>query len=274
MDRIKKTSKSNRLRSIVIQCTIVSALAIFVSIPVLPLSAEPNSSRIADRILSALQAANAVRGENSREAQRWKEERQRLQVLEATLRQRIEQQRLQQKKLTAEINNLRKQNKEIEPQRLLISRLKKLATSNANKIHTALDQKAQNLVPGIIEKRSDEEQEALNQIQSALNRLEATENNMKNVAVELATGRYEGKPLAVELLRMGGALAWWRSFDGKRAGHATVKNGILKLSATKDDSERRAINQACNIAKGRTAPELVLLPILPSLHQTGVEEEK
>jgi len=272
MDRINKTQKSNRLRSIVIRCTIICALAILVSTPIFSLSAEPNTSRIADRILSALQAANAVRGENSREAQRWKEERQRLQVLEATLRQRIEQQRLQQKKLEAQIDTLRKQNKEIEPQRLLISKLKDLAMSNANKIHTTLDQKAQTLVPGVIQKRNDEEQEALNQIQSALNRLEATENNMKNVAIELATGRYEGKPLAVELLRMGGALAWWRSFDGKRAGHAVVKNGLLELSATENDSERRAINQACNIAKGRAAPEIVLLPILPPLNQSEATE--
>ena len=247
--------------------------AVFILMPMSSALAQPEGNRVADKILTALQAANAVRGENAREAQRWKEERQRLQVLEATLRQRIEQQKLQQKKLKAEIANLREQNKELEPQRLLISQLKKLATTKANLIHEVLEQKSKNHAPGVIQKKTDKEREALNQIQSALNRLEATENNMKNVTVELATGVFQGKPLAVELLRLGGALAWWRSFDGKKAGHATVQNGVLKLIPSDVAADRRAINLACNIAKGRAAPELVLLPIR-SQSRTNQSPEK
>ena len=267
MDRTRTVGPSARGKSSNIRYALGYFVVFCAVSPIVSVSAQPSSNRIADKILTALQAANAVRGENARETQRWKEERQRLQVLEATLRQRIEQQQLQQKKLKAEIETLREQNKEIEPQRILISKLKKLATSNADKINDALDQKAKVLAPGVIQKRDDEEQEPLNQLQGALNRIEASENNMKNVAVELATGVFQGKPLAVELLRLGGALAWWRSFDGMRAGHAMVEGGILKLSATNDSSERRAINQACNIAKGRAAPELVLLPVLSKAQQ-------
>ena len=64
------------------------------------------ASGIADRILNALKGASEARTENAREAQTWKEERQRLTVLHGTIRQGITQHEARAKTLRAEITEL------------------------------------------------------------------------------------------------------------------------------------------------------------------------
>ena len=226
--------------------------------------AQTPAEQIADRVLTALKAASEARSENTREAQTWKEERERLNVLQQTIQQRIDQQRVQSKSLRSEISKLKAQNEALEPQRLTIKNLEALADTQASVINQSLDALALNMPPGVVPKYRALNVEAIEKLQDALNRLEATENNLQNVAVELSTGERNGKALAVEVLRVGGAATWWRALDGQTAGHAYIKEGKLILELVTDSDDRQAILKACDIAKGRAAPQIVSLPFSSS----------
>ena len=225
--------------------------------------AQTPAEQIADRVLTALKGASEARSDNAREAQNWKEERQRLNVLQQTINQRIGQQRLQAKELRRGIADLKAQNEALEPQRLTIKNLELLAESQASVIDQSLDALALTLPPGIVPKYRAVNVEAIEKLQNALNRLETTENNLQNVAVELSTGQRNGKTLAVEILRVGGAATWWRSLDGETAGHVQIKQGKLLLEPVENADDRKAILKACDIAKGRAAPQIVALPLAP-----------
>ena len=65
----------------------------------------------------------------------------------------------------------------------------------------------------------------------------------------------------MELLRVGGAAAWWRALDGEQAGTATIEDGEVILVAVTDPAVASAIIKGVDIAKGRVAPALVELPV-------------
>jgi hypothetical protein len=94
---------------------------------------------------------------------------------------------------------------------------------------------------------------------AAVRAIDASERAAAQVAVEVVTGSLEGKPLAVRLLRAGGAAAWWASLDGVRAGTAAPGPDGVRLVAAPPD-EAAAIRRAVEIAEGRHAPAIVVLP--------------
>jgi hypothetical protein len=238
-------------------------LALCVGLSISDANAQPSTTKIADRILATLRAASESRSKNAQEAHTWKEERQRLNVLHQTVTQRIVQQEARAKKMRAEVVKLDKQNQALEPQRANITRLEILASNQARLIAEKLHALSLTLPPGVVPEARPQQSDPLDQLQAAMNRLEATENNLSNVAVELSTGILATKSIAVEVLRVGGAAAWWRSLDGKQAGQAEIKNGQVLLSLATSRSDRKAILMACDIAKGRAAPSIIALPFRP-----------
>ncbi|HJL14178.1 MAG TPA: hypothetical protein RMH99_00910, partial [Sandaracinaceae bacterium LLY-WYZ-13_1] len=99
--------------------------------------------------------------------------------------------------------------------------------------------------------------------EAALDRLEQAERRLDQIEVMVVESRLEGEPAAVEVLRFGGASAWWRAFDGERFGVVRVVDGEVRLEPKTGAGLAERVELAFDIAKGRAAPELVVLPLAP-----------
>jgi hypothetical protein len=93
--------------------------------------------------------------------------------------------------------------------------------------------------------------------------VDAAERTATTIAVDVVPGTLAGTVVAVKLLRVAGACAWWVSLDGAQAGVATVADGALVLVPAADEPQREAITRALAIVEGRLPPMLTMLPLAP-----------
>jgi hypothetical protein len=220
--------------------------------------AKPTSEAVADRVMKALRAANTARSDNAREDTTWRTEAERLRVVEATVRQQIADLKRRSDAHQDATKLTKKQLANLTPDQEKKAAHEALALTQAERIHEGLDRLASEVPPGVIPARPKRSTAPLT---DALRRMESARKTARRIAVELTSGKLDGEDRAVELLRAGGAVAWWRALDGKQAGTATVENGQLILVAVTDSAVTEAIIKGVDIAKGRKAPALVELPV-------------
>ena len=218
-----------------------------------------STGSIAEGVLAALRAANVARADNAREAQAWTAEQERVRLVLATIDQQIAQLRAEQRAHRRAMAALEAKNVEAAPERGRARAIEALAAEQAQRIDDALDALAGQIPPGVIPTRV--KSAGTDPLTTSLLRLEQAERGAGSAAVELVTGRLDGSLRSVELLRIGGAVAWWRSLDGEEAGTARVVDGIVRLTPTTSSTQAEAIGTACDIAKGRKAPAVVVLPV-------------
>lgn len=225
------------------------------------LAAEPASP--AGRLLEEIRAANTARAAAEGERAAWNAERERLEAIRSGVV--AEAQRLAaeaeaaEKKAAALEADLRRlgSGSDLETVRALLTDL-------ARDIRVRLAELARDLPPGAVAVPSEG-----GDFDAAARALDATERAASSVAVEVVTGRLAGTEIAVRLLRISGAAAWWAALDGgrgdgqgARAGTASMVNGVLTLEPVADPAPiLRAIAQA----EGRAPPSIALLPAPSSL---------
>lgn len=213
----------------------------------------------AERVLETLRATDELRQTEAQEAARWEEESARLQLLlraheEATEAAEAERHRTQEM-----LQRLRREAPPA-PEAVLAS-LESAADRAASAIETGLDELGQSAPPGLVPSPDrNGDGTAGDRLDRALHRLERTERSAGSIEVLVIQGELEGEARAVELLRFGGVTAWWRSLDGTEGGEAETVDGKVTLHARTEPGILEAIARAAAIAKGRRAPELLLLP--------------
>lgn len=134
----------------------------------------------------------------------------------------------------------------------------------AQRVHDALDAMSERLLPDLIPPatkptptRSEDRFEA------ALERLDQAERRLSQVEATIIETQLDGETVAVEVLRFGGAAAWWRTLDGERFGTVRVESGRVQLTAQSGPGLADRVETAFAVAKGRAAPELLSLPLVP-----------
>lgn len=223
--------------------------------------AKPAGDAVAERILEALRAANAARAKNAEEAQGWRIEQERLRLVQDTVNQQIARFEAEQTNLRQQTARLQAERDALEPQRDRREALASLAASEGERLEQALDDIAAAVPPGTIPPRGTSALTSADKLQAALRRLQQAEKNASTVTVELATGKIGDAERSVELLRIGGVVAWWRALDGLQGGTAVTTAGALELQPSASPEQISAIGQAIDVAKGRQAPALVALSI-------------
>ena len=218
-----------------------------------------------DNTLEILRAADRARETDATEQQDWAEEKARLELLLAAVKERIAA--AQQRKKTAQ--EILKANRDTGDASSALS-LQDGAIRIAVRIETALDSLARQVPPGLIPPRGPKQADPREALDQALHRLERAERGVGIVAVSIAPGRLtNGEPKSVEVLRLGGVAAWWRSLDGAMGGEAEMVDGQLRLHRNEEPGVTEAIERASAIAKGRRAPEIVVLPVRYARTSTG-----
>ena len=233
-----------------VRCPALILAATVALCPAFGFSAEPES------VLETLRAADTARQTNATEAQAWAEEKARLELLLTTLRERTAAARRARTKAQQALRALT-----AKSTRPPVVSLETATIRTGRQIDDALDALAKQVPPGLIPARSAERANPREALDRALHRLERAERALRTVVVSVAPGRLDGEPKSVEVVRLGGVAAWWRSLDGASGGEAQMIDGELRLYRVDDDAVLEAIAKASAIAKGRAAPEIVLLPI-------------
>lgn len=207
------------------------------------------------RVLSELQAANAARLETGRRRQAIDQARMELAAEAARLE-------LEAARLEAETLELRGQTRELEgqlgPLEARSRALAELERQVAERIFRALEDLSRTVPPGVVPAAPEDPSD----LQAALDRLERTERQLRSVSVEVVEGRLNGEPTGVELLRFGGAAAWWASLDGEEAGWARMTEMGLVLEKGPQDLVSR-VSAALQMAKGRSTALPIALPLPP-----------
>ena len=210
----------------------------------------------ADEVLQRLQAADQARQSDATEAQQWAEEKARLELLLTSIEERI---RSAKQRQTVTQEALQTERAARPPSTLV--QFETGALRVASDIHRALDHLAMRVPPGLIPARGPQRADPREALDQALHRLERTERGLTSVDVSIAPGRLNGEAKSVEVLRLGGVAAWWRSLDGTTGGEAHKVDGEFRLVEQTDPAVLDAIARASAIAKGRRAPEVLLLPV-------------
>lgn len=227
------------------------------------LAAEPASP--AGRLLEEIRAANTARAAAEGERAAWNAERERLEAIRSGVvaeaqRLATEAEAAEQKAVALEADLRRLgSGSDLEAVRALLTDL-------ARDVRVRLTELAHTLPPGAVAVPS-----AGGDFDAAARALDATERAASSVAVEVVTGKLAGTEVAVRLLRISGAAAWWAALDGgrghgdgpgARAGTAVMVDGVLILEPVTDPAPIvRAIAQA----EGRAPPSIALLPAPSSL---------
>ena len=218
----------------------------------------------AERTLESLRAADQARSTDATETQAWAEEEARLKLLLTAIEERTAAARRREKRAREELRAAQ-ETRPAQP----IDLLELGAIRVARRIDEGLDTLAKQVPPGLIPPRDPGRADARKALDQALHRLERAERATEVVSVSIAPGRLNGEPKSVEVLRLGGVAAWWRSLDGQIGGEAQMVDGQLVLHSTTDPARLDAIGRASAIAKGRQAPEILLLPVRYARTSTG-----
>ncbi len=219
------------------------------------------SGSTADEAIEYLRSANELRSQRSSEEQSWQLERERQELLLATLADELKRIETKQGTLKAQIATL-----EVErPTEIAknANQIESLMTEIASHIERELERRAPTLPPGALPTPLIDRGTPAETLASAMKSLSEAERRAGQVSIELVEGTLDGQARSVELLRLGGLAAWWTSLDGGQAGTASMVQGALTLQLEPNIATRDAISQAIRIARGRAAPSLVTLPYLP-----------
>jgi len=207
--------------------------------------------------LAEITAANQARAALTQEVAAWQAESERLRGLIAAVTQEHE-------RLTAEADRFTATNQELRARLATAGEAADLDTvrgeldAAATAIREHLSALAARSLPGAVIVPASGGDRPFDE---AMRALDATERAAASVAVEVVTGRRDGAEVAVRLLRLAGAAAWWVALDDGSAGTARMTTNGLQLDVITDPAAQAAIRRAVHIADGRQAAETVLLPL-------------
>ena len=213
----------------------------------------------AGRLLEEIRAANTARSAAEGERAAWNAERERLEAIRSGVVAEAQ-------RLTAEADAAEKKAAALEADLRRIGSgsdldaVRALLADLARDVRARLAGLAHDLPPGAVAVPPDG-----GDFDAAVRALDATERAASSVTVEVVGGRLGSAEVAVRLLRVSGAAAWWASLEGgpqARAGTAAMFGGALTLEPVDDP---RPIMRAIAQAEGRATPSLSLLPVTPSL---------
>lgn len=205
-------------------------------------------------VLEALRSANQARSELARESAAWATERQRLQALIAATN--AETVRLER---AATLSETARDSAQARLAALgsasVLEAVRAELAGAGSRAKQALEALAARLPPGVMPRWADDES-----FEAAVRVLEAAEQAAGRIAIEVVTGELGTQRLAVKVLRVAGAAAWWMTLDGSQAGIVTITDGAVILTLV-DESGRAAISAALGQIEGRQTPSVVLLPV-------------
>jgi hypothetical protein len=234
----------------------ISFLCLVASL-VVAADADPSTSTA---MLADITAANEARAAVGREAQAWNLERERMEALLAAITDERDRLLTDATSLSAATKKLAEEQAQLGDEGELENIRTQLNTAAAF-VHAELQRLAKLVPPGTIQVPDLSGDHAFDE---AMRALDVSERAAAMVAVEIVTGLCDGKELAVKMLRVSGAAAWWESLDATRAGTATISNGTLHL-VEGDTALREAIHRAVLIVEGRAPAEAIELPLSPIL---------
>jgi hypothetical protein len=223
-------------------------------------SAEPAADP-AGVIIEDLRAANSARAALASEASEWSTERERLAAVHEAVVADIE--RLEREAAAAEkqrdvaeteLTSLGTGADDLEPIRAVLAQ-------NAAFVREQLTDLAQQLPPGAVAVPAAIGEASFD---DAIRALDATERASSTVTIEVVPGELSGQKVAVKMLRVAGACAWWVGLDGADAGTVSIRDGKVALNSAEDAATRESIMLAIAIAEGRHASELMVLPLAAS----------
>ena len=210
-----------------------------------------------EAILEELRATDRARQTDATEAQAWAEEKARLELLIAAAKEETTTARQRRKDAKTALKTLTAAGPAPSEDRTLEVGAARVAEA----IERRLDAFGRAMPPGVIPQRGPRRADAREALDRALHRLERAERNAQTISVTIAPGEGDGGMRSVEVVRFGGVAAWWRSLDGQQGGQARMVDGTLRLYPIDRPEDLDAIALASAIAKGRRAPEVVLLPV-------------
>ena len=223
----------------------------------LAVAAEAAAPSIPQTHLAEITAANQARAALAHEAAAWQAESERLRGLIAAVTQEHE-------RLAAEADRLSANNAELRDRLAVAGEAADLDAvrgeldAAATAIRDHLSALAARSLPGAVVVPASGGDRPFDE---AMRALDATERAAASVAVEVVTGKRDGAEIAVRLLRLAGAAAWWVALDDGSAGTASMTADGLRLDIVSDPAAQAAIRRAVHIADGRQAAEAVLLPL-------------
>ena len=127
----------------------------------------------ADRVLELLRQTDALRQDEAREAQAWKEEEARVRLLLGSLDEQTDAARRDARRARATLEALRAEAP--PPPEAVLERLESGAVEVAEAIHAGLDRLARSAPPGLIEPRGPGRPSPRQALDDALHRLERAE---------------------------------------------------------------------------------------------------
>ena len=222
-------------------------------------AAEATDSTPATRLLEDLRAANLARADLARESAAWNAEKERLSaVLDGV---RADAKRLDQDAMAAEGVRDRAQadvtrigsGSDLDAVRAGLAAQAELIAARLATLRSELPPGAVAMIkPGLTGEAAFDE---------AVRALDATERAAGTVAIEIVPETIDGKPEAVRMLRVSGALAWWLALDSRRGGTVAITGGVPTCTPVTDPEAVEAIARAVLMVEGRIPAEIVRLPL-------------
>lgn len=216
---------------------------------------------VAEKALLALRAANDTRSALERERGEWQAERERLELLLATLKREADRFNAAAEKTAAETAKLRHESAGMVSSAEELRKLEEAAGATAGRLEEELDRRAGTYFPGVVPLGGAAAESVSGRLDAALKRLADTESACRKWSVEIVSGLLGGSELAVNLLRAGNACAWWQALDGSRAGTALMREGKLELRENRQPEQALRIAAAFAMYAGRLAPAWLVLPL-------------
>ncbi len=215
-----------------------------------------------EQVAVELRAANAARTQLLKEQQAWGLEREKLQLLESTVRGEAERFEAIAAKAGHAEAELRKQAAQREAMRRRLKLVEAMVDALCERLEKALAKLAGGSLPGLVPPdRAAGITDPARRLAAGAQRIDDAERRAKSSSVEIVQGALEGRSATVKLLRVGGVAGWWITLDGRRAGTASVTGGKLILLPAAAPGDIEAVKKAFAIVEGRGTPDWVLLPV-------------
>lgn len=247
-------SRANPRRSYAAALPVVAGMVLSLAGAMATAAEAPSAPDPAAVALEQLRAANRARADHAEAEAAWTLERQRLQALLAATR--AETARLEHDAAGAEAA------RDAARTRLAglgagsdLEALRARLAEAGERLRASLLAVAAATPPGVVPALG-----GTTDFEAGVAALEAAERAAGLIAVEVVSGRRDGRPEAVKMLRAAGAAAWWVSLDGTAAGTVGMDGSGMMLTATTDEAGRAAIMAALAQAEGRAQPAVALLP--------------
>lgn len=215
-----------------------------------------------EQVMAELRAANAARSRLLREEQAWALDKQKLELLRATVRAEALRLSAAAEQARSQRAELRKQTAQARADEQRLERIEAMIDTLCERLEKALAALGGRCLPGLVPPDTAAAiTDPAERLAAAARRVDEARRRAQKAGVEIVVAELDGRQVTVKLLRAGGAAAWWAALDGQRAGIAAVVDGKLTLLPAKTPGDADAVRKAFAIAEGRAAPHWVLLPI-------------